>query len=251
MTEGTKRGVQSVDSTGILLEALCSFERAVPLKDVADYCAISPSKAHRYLTSLVRIGLASQDKDTGHYDLGPTALKLGVAALSRDDAIRRADRILIELTRQSKTTGHLSVWGEGGPVVIRVEHGGTPIVTSLGLGSFVPLLNSSAGHVFLSYMAEGATRKFVERARRQTVAQGETLPALRARVREAGFSRVDGTLVPGLSAMSGPILNFDGSLACVMTLVVLDNAQLSDNSAMFNEFISRMNEANDGVLNQA
>lgn len=251
MAESTKRGVQSVDSTGILLEALCSFERAVPLKDVAEYCDISPSKAHRYLTSLVRIGLASQDKDTGHYDLGPTALKLGVAALSRDDAIRRADRILTELTRHGRTTGHLSVWGEGGPVVIRVEHGGTPIVTSLGLGSFVPLVNSSAGHVFLGYMAEGATKKFVERARRQTVTQDESLPALRARVREAGFSRVDGTLVPGLSAMSGPVLNFDGSLACVITLVVLDNTQLSDNSAIFNAFMTRLGEANDGVLKES
>lgn len=242
-----QRGVQSVDTSGVVLEALCSFDRAVPLKDIAEYCDIPPSKAHRYLTSLVRIGLASQHSDTGLYDLGPTSLRLGITALSRDDAIRRAEHALTHVAQRARTTGHISVWGEGGPVVVRVEHGGTPIVTSLGLGTFVPLLNSSAGHVFLAYMSDGATKRLSERERRRAGHQDESLDEVKARVRESGYSRVNGTLVPGLSAVSGPVLHFDGSLACVITLVMLDSESFGDDSGVFSEFIDQLVQANQGT----
>lgn len=243
-----KHGVGSVDTSGIVLEALCHFDRAVPLKDVAEFCAIPASKAHRYLTSLVRIGLASQDEESGFYDLGPMSFKLGIAAMQRDHAIKRANRALSALTQDLGTTGHVSIWSEGGPVVIRVEHGGTPIVTSLGLGAVVPLLRSSAGHIFLSHLPDMATQKHVERQRRQSGSLEETLPTLKARVRQDGFSRVDGTLVPGLSAVSGPIFHLDSSLACVITVIMTDSSSLADDAPAFRYFLSALRSENEAVI---
>lgn len=249
MTESNqeKRGVQSVDISGELLEALCSFSGPVPLKEIAKFCDIPASKAHRYLTSLIRIGLAAQIHDSGYYDLGPMALRLGVAAIARDDAIRRASVQLVEITTLTRTTGHLAVWGEVGPIVIRSEHGGPPILSALPLGSIVPLRNTSAGHVFLAYMPASASRTVLDQQRSSPGESAETIELLKTKVAVDGFSRVDGTHFPGLSAISGPTLYADGSLACVTTLIMEDGEMLADGAPAFREFKAMLDRLNAGV----
>ena len=60
------------------------------LKVVAASAGMSAAKAHRYLVSFQRLGLVTQDPRTARYDLGPAALKLGLASLTRLDGVRMA-----------------------------------------------------------------------------------------------------------------------------------------------------------------
>ena len=86
--ESPQQGIQSIEVGAQVLRALEAGRGPMTLSEVARNCAMHPAKVHRYLVSLVRAGLASQDARTGQYDLGPAARHLGPEALRRTDAER-------------------------------------------------------------------------------------------------------------------------------------------------------------------
>ena len=70
-------GIQSVDIGMAVLKALAQAKGPMSLKEIGAACSMAPSKAHRYLHSLVASGLVAQQKRSGKYDLGIFALRLG------------------------------------------------------------------------------------------------------------------------------------------------------------------------------
>jgi DNA-binding IclR family transcriptional regulator len=72
--ESPQQGIQSIEVDAQVLRALEGGRGPMALSEVARNCAMHPAKVHRYLVSLVRAGLASQDARTGRYDLGPAVL---------------------------------------------------------------------------------------------------------------------------------------------------------------------------------
>lgn len=74
-----KHGVQSLEVGMSILRAMATGRRSMMLKEIAEAAGMPPSKAHRYLVSLIRSGLVEQDRLTSRYDLGPFALNLGLA----------------------------------------------------------------------------------------------------------------------------------------------------------------------------
>ncbi len=83
-----RAGIQSVEVGFALLEALARSRGPLMLRDLAASAGMSAAKAHRYLVSFQRLGLVAQDPRNARYDLGPAALKLGLASLSRLDAVQ-------------------------------------------------------------------------------------------------------------------------------------------------------------------
>ena len=77
--EKERAGIQSVEVGFSLVEALAQASGPLMLKDVAAAAGMSAAKAHRYLVSFQRIGLVTQDERNSRYDLGPAALKIGLA----------------------------------------------------------------------------------------------------------------------------------------------------------------------------
>ena len=111
---GGQKGIQSIEVGARLLDAL--VERGAPmiLRDLAAAADMAPAKAHRYLVSFIRMGLAERLRETGQYDLGPFALRLGLASLSRLDAVRLATAELARLRDRIGETTALAVWGNYG-----------------------------------------------------------------------------------------------------------------------------------------
>ena len=83
-----RAGIQSVEVGFALLDVLARAAGPLMLRDLAAAAEMSAAKAHRYLVSFQRLGLVMQDAGTTRYDLGPAALKLGLASLSRLDAVQ-------------------------------------------------------------------------------------------------------------------------------------------------------------------
>ena len=83
-----KHGVQSLEIGMGILRAMVDGQRAMMLKEIAAAAEMPPSKAHRYLVSLIRAGLVEQDPMTSRYDLGPFAMNIGLVALDRLDRVR-------------------------------------------------------------------------------------------------------------------------------------------------------------------
>lgn len=210
-----RSGVQSIEVGGALLEAMIALGGPAPLSEIAKAAGMPPAKAHRYLISLGEIGLTLQDKASGRYSLGPLALRLGLASIAQNDMIERAYEVLVELCLEVGTSGHLSVWSDAGPVVIRSTHGAAPVISPVSVGTILPLLGSASGAIYLSWMPEVATAEVFTRQ-----AIGGTLDRARlAEIRKTSYAFADGQYIPGLHAMAMPVMNHDDVLAGVVTLV--------------------------------
>ena len=222
-------GIQALDAALQLLLAMGTFRGPVALSDLARAANMPVSKAHRYLASFLHAGLATQAGRSGRYDLGPAAAQLGLAALQRNDFINGAADRLGELSAETGLAALLSVWGPHGAVVIRMERGASYLVTSLGLGSSLPLLNSASGRVFLSFLPAARTKTVLDVELAQAKASGMVLPdcdltpkgleAMKTRIRDEQLATIDGRFIPGLHAVAAPILDWQGEAAVVATLI--------------------------------
>jgi len=217
-----RRGINSVTTGLRVLEVLANLSEPSVLGTVAKESGLSASQAHRYLSSLLASGMALQDPVTGRYEIGPALLKLGLAALARVDAFRIADAAIAEFARRSGRTVQIAALGPLGPTIVRWNVGTPPVVTSLNVGSLLPLLHSATGHVFLAFAPEQETRSLVKRELAMLPkAKPIDVEALKQQVRLAGCASVDGDVVPGLRATALPIFDLQGR--AILTATVLAN----------------------------
>lgn len=220
-TTDRRQGIQSVGIGLRVLDVLASLDGAAALGAIAQASDLSASQAHRYLVSLIAAGMARQDAATGRYELGPGALRLGLAALSRMDVFREAAIAIGDYVRETGRTVQMAALGPSGPIVVRWIMGTPPISTSLTVGAPLPLLSSATGHVFLAFRPENQTRAMVERET-QPQFQPIDVEALRSRVRRDGYSAVRGDLIPGLRATAVPIFDLQGEAVFTATVLATD-----------------------------
>jgi DNA-binding IclR family transcriptional regulator len=216
---GRRRGIQSVEIAIRILEAIASFGTASSLSSIAQATDMAAPQVHRYLQSLIAAGMAQQNHDSGHYDLGPTALKLGLSALARTDAFKVVDRVISAFSERTGQTVQIAALGPIGPTVVRLYMGRPPVVTSLNVGSVLPLLRSATGHVFLAYLSDAETADLAELEARATPVKASALEAIRRSVRQRGFAEEHSTVIPGLSASASPIFDLQGRVILTATLL--------------------------------
>jgi len=233
-------GIQSLNAALRLLQAMASFSGPTTLSDIAKECDMPLSKAHRYLASFIQAGLVEQGGRSGKYDLGRGAILLGLAALERHDFVNHAADGLPDLCVETGLTAQLAVWGNTGATTVRWQRGIAPPVTSIGLGTTLPLLNSATGRAFLVWGPPAPIQDVLEaelhRAQKNPGLLPDMVPSRRGveelcnTIRQAGYASVDGRFIPGLVAIAAPILDWQGEAQAVVTLVGTDPAVALPNS---------------------
>jgi DNA-binding IclR family transcriptional regulator len=221
-----RRGIQSVETGLRVLAALGACGGPAPLSMVAQRAALSASQAHRYLASLLAAGMAKQDSRTGLYDLDAGAIRLGLSALARLDIFARADAAFADFATATGRTILLAVWGDAGATVVRWFAGNPPVITSLALGSVLPLLHSATGRLFLAWGDPAA----MDGAAIAAGANEADLPALRRQVRAALTTCVSGSVIPGLRAIAAPVFDLQGRLALAATVLAHDAFDPADDA---------------------
>lgn len=221
--EGQQQGIQSIEVGAQVLRALESGRGPMVLSEVARRSGMHPAKVHRYLVSLVRVGLASRDPRTGRYDLGPAARHLGVEALRRTDTESIASAHALRLRDETGHTADVAVWSEAGPVIVRWDSGRHALPMTVRVGSVLPLLDSALGLVFLAHLPRSLTAAALDaqqqrhETRRLTIAEQESLLE---RVRQDGHAVAQHNMIYGMSAYAAPVLGPDGQLALAIGLAV-------------------------------
>ena len=74
------RGVQSIDTGGLILKALGNARGPLKLRDLAELTGMAAAQLHPYLVSFRKMGMVEQT-EAGHYQLGAFALHLGLTRL--------------------------------------------------------------------------------------------------------------------------------------------------------------------------
>jgi DNA-binding IclR family transcriptional regulator len=224
--EGDKEraGIQSVEVGFALLDVLAKALGPLMLRDLASAAGMSAAKAHRYLVSFQRLSLVVQDANT-RYELGPATLRLGLATLSRLDAVKLARERLPTLMDQTGHTLALAVWGNRGPTLVHWQEAPLAMPVSLRLGDVMPLLSSATGRCFAAFLGHGGAadkaqpmieaelalaRKLGRSDLPSTAAQ---VQAMNTETRAQGLGRVVNVLLPGISGFCAPVFDADGHLA--------------------------------------
>ncbi|ENO89330.1 IclR family transcriptional regulator [Thauera linaloolentis] len=225
-----KHGVQSLEVGMSILRAMATGRRSMMLKDIAQAAGMPPSKAHRYLVSLIRSGLVEQDRLTSRYDLGPFALNLGLVALDRVDRIRLGLLAINDLRDLTNETVALSVWSEGGPVVVRWERPRRPITVNVVTGTSLSLLRSAGGRVFAAWLPERQTEALIGRELDSGrtpagVRSMDDARALLAQVRDAGLAILTGDyFARGVEAAAAPVFNFKNEITMAIAIVGVEGS---------------------------
>jgi DNA-binding IclR family transcriptional regulator len=213
-----RRGINSVEQGVAVLQAVVDLKKAATLKEIAERAGMESSQTHRYVSSLVNCGMLRQDGATGRYDLGPTALRTGIAAMSRNDALARVEEAASAFSKSSGATTLVSVWGSNGPTIIRWNAGTPPVYTMLTIGSVLSLSSSSTGRVFMAFMSESnLTPLLVAEGHKAPLAKNPKLVKDRERIRSSFMCDVDSRLVPGLRVIAAPVLSVGDHLVAVIT----------------------------------
>jgi DNA-binding IclR family transcriptional regulator len=162
-----------------------------------------------------------QDAASTRYDLGPAALKLGLASLSRLDAVKIARERAGALMDRIGHTVALAVWGNQGPTIVHWEESPSAVTVNLRLGDVMPLLSSATGRCFAAYASKEAIAPMLREELARAQKQGRTdVPANMAgvramldEVRQRGAARVVDVLLPGIVGFCVPVFDADGHMA--------------------------------------
>lgn len=220
-----QRRIQSIDVGMRVLQALTEERRPLPLKALAQRAAMPPGKAHPYLVSFMAAGMVKQSPLTGHYELGPMALQMGLAALQQLDALTEASQEAALLCDQADLSVALCVWGHLGPTVVRLDEPRYPLHVNLRVGTVMSVFNTITGRVFAAYLPERMVRSVLEDEHRRVVGGGSgaydsaEVRRMLADIRAAGMGRGLSTPQPGVNTLSAPVFDADGKIALVFTVI--------------------------------
>lgn len=232
-----RAGIQSVEVGFELLNALAHAPGALMLRDLAAAAGMSAAKAHRYLVSFQRMALVRQDPLSTRYDLGPAALRLGLASLSRLDGVRLARERVPALLTQTGHTVAIAVWGNQGPTLVHWAEAPQSVPVTLRLGDVMPLLSSATGRCFAAFMAgEGRDAQRIAPMIRSELARLKKRPAtdpstrdlprtpqavqaLLDDARQHGMARAANRLLPGVGGFCAPVFDAQGRLTLGLVLL--------------------------------
>jgi len=222
-----RRGVQSIEVGADLLRALAVADEPQTLGALARAAGMTAGKAHRYLVSYVHSGLVVQIERNGTYDLGPLAVRIGLAAIHRHDTVRVAMSRLADLRDEINETVTLAVWADGGPVVAKHELSTHPVTLAVRVGTTYSILNTATGRIFLAFgerallapLIAGEIAAFRAAGVRDVPLEGEAVDELAAEVRNRRLSRVDQLFLVGVCAVGAPVFDPGGRLVAAVTVV--------------------------------
>lgn len=224
-----RRGIQSVEIAMTVLRALEEGLGPMSLSELAAASGMQPSKIHRYLVSLTRVGMISQSPTSGLYDMGPALRRLGAESLRRMDEVGLVSQHLPGLRDRTTHAVNLAVWGDYGPVVVRWDYGSYALPITVRVGATMPLLASSIGWVYLAHLPLTLTEPVIyAQSEYRSAPPGKSeIETIRAEVRQAGVAFTRDKLVPGVASVAAPVFATGESLPLAVA-IALPTRQATD-----------------------
>jgi DNA-binding IclR family transcriptional regulator len=241
------RGIQSVEVSGRIIQALIAAGRPMMLKDMAREAELKPAQCHAYLTSLKNIGFVHQDSSTGLYAAGALALRLGVGWMKSDPLMSNLIMKLKAVTEELGVMSIITVWGQFGPTIVHIYAGLTQAALNLRHGSSFSVTGSAIGHVFAAHyeVDKVSSRMNAELSGiGENIALGEqmsreNLNITIRQIKASGYSIEEGRFIPGLNTVAVPIFTNNQKLFAVASLIgTPDKLSVAVNSAPINKMLN-------------
>lgn len=200
--------VQSLARGLAVIRAFSAERPRLSLSEVARLTGLTRASARRFLLTLESEGYVRTDGR--EFSLTPRVLELGYAYLSAQSLPEVAQPHLEALSRTVGESASACVLD--GQDIVYVARVPTRRIMSVGItiGTRFPAYATAMGRVLLAFAADAEVDTYFEgfqpeRFTARTVVDERELRAEIARVREQGWSLVDGELESGLRALAAPV----------------------------------------------
>jgi len=219
MAENSK-GIQSLEYAFEILNYFKKSISPVSITELANKMNVSKSKLHKYLTSFLKLGVLTQDKNS-LYSIGPTLIEFGLSALNRLDVVSVADPYLISLKNEINQSSGLAIWTEQGPMVIKYYKSDRPISIEIQVGFHAPLLSSSAGKCFAAFLPREKTNKLFEKELSElNISKSEIEKELNTiRIELLSYRDAPYYSIPGSKALASPVFDYSGEIVAAILLI--------------------------------
>ena len=212
MAEGIdKTANQSTQVAFQIIEVMAAAGETMRVTDLARQLGMPKARIYRFLQTLVAIGYVVQDTETERYRLTLKLFHLGQAIADGTQLITVARPELIRLRDATGQTTTLSVLEEQGMRVIDIVRTDSPVQIVTKPGALLAFHASAQGKLALAF---GPARLWeVVRAAPLEAVTADTKTDLAAlereivQVRKQGWAVAPSELLPGVNAISAPILD--------------------------------------------
>ena len=200
-----------------------SRQASLGVTEIANSLGLSKAVVHRVLTSLREADFIEIDPDSHRYLLGPSALALGLAYLSRQDLRDRARPFLTKLMEESQETATLSI--RRGDTRVYIDQVTPPreVKMTIAIGQSYPLHAGSSSKAFLAFLPESEQEHYLQNhhldaVTKLTITDPDELRAELATIRKRGYARSLGERLPGSASVAAPVFDHRGEPAGVISV---------------------------------
>jgi DNA-binding IclR family transcriptional regulator len=206
--------IDSVTNAARLL-ALFKDRSELRLTDVASELGVSPSTAHRLLTTLEAADMMWQNSTTRCYEPGPALLSVAAALLPAQSRWDFARPYMAELSERVGETVNLHILRAADVVFVESVESTTSLRVGSRLGAVMPAHCTSGGKTLLARLSEGELQAVLPENQLpvltdKSIATRDALEAELARVRRRGYGTNFGESEPGISGVAVLVPTVDG-----------------------------------------
>ncbi|TBL78539.1 IclR family transcriptional regulator [Paenibacillus thalictri] len=204
--------IQSLQQGFQILDLVASREEPFKFNEIHEGTQITKSNLYKYLNTLTQQGILYREKETGLYSLGSKLVEYGMTAVNRDNVIDRATSTLHEISRVTKCTTLLTTWSLNGPLVVKMTNLNSGLNIGAQIGTALPVL-SATGKIFAAYMDHDVIAEWLlQQTGNMSDSDKAALQEQYSLIRTSGISFAKEPLVPSISSLSVPILNYANKL---------------------------------------
>ena len=226
---GTTGTSQSLERGLAILSSFHSDRPLIGVSELSRELTLSRSTAHRYISTLARLGYLQQDPDSKRYRLGPKVLDLGFSALNSMDLLEISAPYLRQLSDETQHTVNLAILD--GTEVVYIERcrttrpGQQDIDLNLHVGARLPAYCTAMGKAILAFLPEESADRIIEQIEftkrgPNTITDAKAFREELAKIRETGIAVNDEELAYGLRSIGAPIHSYSGEVTAALNLAI-------------------------------
>jgi DNA-binding IclR family transcriptional regulator len=212
-------------ATHVLSTLADAAQDGLRLSDVMRLTGLSNATTHRLLEGLVTHGLVDFRDEANRYFLGLKIFSWSQAAGNRFGLAERIAPILQRLADQTEDTAYFMLRVDEEALCLDVREGRFPIKTiSVRVGHRWPLGVGAGGLALLAFLPDEDIAKILRdhrAARKQFGVDEAVLKKEIASTKKLGYAAVDGSVIPGMSAIAVPIRSKDQRPVGSITLAAI------------------------------
>jgi DNA-binding IclR family transcriptional regulator len=241
----TKQGISSLELGLDILEIISEYGKPITLTALSELAEITPSRLHKYLVSLVKLGYISQEIDS-KYTLSSSSLKIGIAALRLIDPLQVAFSYAERLHSEYDHTITISIWNGNYPLVIKWLDSSKSLAVNIRLGSQLSPFSSASGRLFLAFLPEERRNNILDtffdeppalpRHMGKPMKKQEFIDLLNI-IKEEKICRFEQDYLPDINVISAPVFDADNNLSSIINLLGQSSDTAVDKGSVFEKAI--------------